>query len=47
MNKCRLCNYEWKSRGDKIPKCCPKCKIYNWQMKIPKTYEDHLKEAEA
>ena len=31
-NKCKLCGYEWNSRVEK-PKCCPKCKRYDYQTK--------------
>ena len=40
MNKCKICQYEWKSRttigfilNDYTPKSCPKCKRYDWQKK--------------
>jgi predicted Zn-ribbon and HTH transcriptional regulator len=35
MNKCKICNYEWKSKTiiGFIPKSCPKCKRYDWQKK--------------
>ena len=35
MNKCKVCNYEWKSKTiiGFIPKSCPKCKRYDWQEK--------------
>jgi len=28
-NKCKQCQYEWKSRKE-IPKSCPRCKRYDW-----------------
>jgi len=35
MNKCKRCNYEWESRK-KNPKCCPKCKSYDWNKNLKK-----------
>ena len=32
INKCLLCGYEWDSKIDN-PKCCPKCKRYDWNKK--------------
>ena len=29
MNKCKLCQYEWKSKVE-LPKQCPRCKRYDW-----------------
>jgi hypothetical protein len=29
---CKLCGHEWESRLDgELPKCCPKCKRYDWR----------------
>lgn len=33
MNRiCQRCQYDWKPRGLKKPKCCPKCKSYFWDL---------------
>jgi len=29
--KCH-CGYEWDTRTDKLPKCCPRCKSYRWNL---------------
>ena len=29
MKECKRCGYEWKSKMEE-PKCCPKCKRYDW-----------------
>lgn len=29
--KCKRCEYDWESLGDKKPKVCPKCKSYYWE----------------
>lgn len=31
-HKCVRCDHEWQSRVDRLPKCCPKCKSYYWQV---------------
>lgn len=36
--KCEGCGYEWQSRPNKIPKCCPKCKVYK-KVKVLKKVE--------
>ena len=30
--KCKVCGYKWNSKVNK-PKCCPKCKRYDWNNK--------------
>ena len=35
--KCRLCGYDWEPRSNEDPKCCPKCKRYDWKPIMKKT----------
>jgi len=28
--KCNICNYQWRSISNRIPRECPKCKRYDW-----------------
>lgn len=30
---CRLCNYKWSPKFDRVPKACPSCKAYAWKEK--------------
>jgi len=32
MLKCQRCEHEWRPRTDEMPKECPKCKSYFWQV---------------
>lgn len=35
MKNCEQCGHQWESRKGK-PKACPKCKRYDWELKIKK-----------
>jgi predicted Zn-ribbon and HTH transcriptional regulator len=32
---CLLCGYTWEPRGTDLPKCCPRCKRYDWNKVKP------------
>ena len=36
---CKCCEYQWHPRSNQLPKCCPKCKSYQWDSEPAyKTY---------
>jgi len=36
---CTKCGHTWIPRKETIPRCCPRCKSYDWEFR---TYEKQL-----
>ena len=30
--QCKRCGWNWTSRKEELPACCPKCKRYDWNI---------------
>ena len=43
INICRRCDWQWVSRL-RTPRCCPRCKSYQWQEPVKQGRIEYAKE---